>query len=48
MSSIESMASDRGCGYIILVTETERHDARQFYEALGYDPDKNKGFKKKL
>lgn len=48
MHSIESVASDRGCSHIILVTDTDRHDARKFYEAGGYDPDKNKGFKKKL
>lgn len=46
--SIEKKAEERGCCHIILVTETDRHDARQFYESMGYDPYKNKGFKKKI
>ncbi|MDH3981435.1 MAG: GNAT family N-acetyltransferase [Kiritimatiellaceae bacterium] len=46
--SIEEKAKERGCCHIILVTETNRYDACPFYESLGFDPDKNKGFKKKL
>lgn len=48
MNAIEQKARERECGHILLVTETSRHDARQFYESLGYDPSKNKGFKKRL
>ena len=48
MNSIEQKAKERDCCHIILVTETNRHDACQFYESLGFDPEKNKGFKKKL
>jgi len=48
MNSIEEKAKEKDCCHIILVTETNRNDARHFYESLGFDPDKNKGFKKKL
>jgi GNAT superfamily N-acetyltransferase len=48
MNSIEERAKERGCCHLILVTDTDRYDARQFYESLGFDPEKNKGFKKKL
>ncbi len=48
MNSIEEKAKERECCHLILVTDTDRYDARQFYESLGFDPEKNKGFKKKL
>jgi len=48
MNSIEEKAKERDCCHIILVTDTDRHDAQQFYASLGFDPEKNKGFKKKL
>jgi hypothetical protein len=31
-----------------LVTETDRKDACNFYESVGFDPIKNKGYKKKI
>ncbi|MDF7802028.1 GNAT family N-acetyltransferase [Pontiellaceae bacterium B1224] len=48
MKSIEDEAKQRDCCHILLVTETDRSDARQFYASLGFDPYKNKGFKKKI
>ncbi len=32
----------------ILVTETDRIDACNFYQSVGYKPEIHKGFKKKL
>ena len=48
MKSIEGIASDAGCSYIIFVTEQTRIEAHRFYASLGYDPDQYKGFKKRL
>ena len=48
MVELERRAADRGCSYIIFVTEEDRTTARRFYESLGYSPDKYKGFKKRL
>ena len=48
MQELERRATDRGCSYIIFVTEQDRITAHQFYESLGYSPDKYKGFKKRL
>lgn len=45
---LEQCAHDRGCSYIIFVTESERVEAHLFYESLGYQPDLHKGFKKHL
>jgi GNAT superfamily N-acetyltransferase len=45
---LEQRAVERGCSYIILVTEEERVGAHRFYQSMGYDPDKYKGFKKRL
>lgn len=48
MRQLERCAADRGCGYIIFVTEKERTDAHRFYESLGYKAEAYKGFKKRL
>lgn len=48
LAGLEKAAGEKGCGQIIFVTEAHRMDARGFYEALGFDPDTHKGFKKKL
>jgi predicted N-acetyltransferase YhbS len=48
MAALEERAAAKGCGQIILVTDTPREDARGFYAALGFDPDSHKGFKKKV
>ena len=48
MRELETCAVERGCGYIIFVTEADRIDAHRFYESLGYQPDAYKGFKKRL
>lgn len=45
---IEKHAVDLNCTQIILVTETDRIDACNFYASVGYNPNTNKGFKKKL
>jgi len=47
-AELEKRARARECTQIILVTETERKDARSFYESIGFNPTSNKGFKKKL
>jgi ribosomal protein S18 acetylase RimI-like enzyme len=43
---LEKSAHEVGCAQIILVTEASREDACGFYEAMGFHPDKNKGYKK--
>jgi GNAT superfamily N-acetyltransferase len=45
---IEKMAKERKCRQILLITETFRKDACSFYESIGFDPIKNKGYKKKI
>ena len=48
MRELERRAAERGCSYIIFVTEGERTDAQQFYASLGYSPTAYRGFKKRL
>ena len=48
MREIENRAVFHNCNYIIFVTESERTDAVQFYQSLGYSTDTYKGFKKRL
>jgi GNAT superfamily N-acetyltransferase len=48
MRELERLAVSRDCAYIIFVTEQDRTTAHQFYESLGYNPDKYRGFKKRL
>jgi GNAT superfamily N-acetyltransferase len=48
MRELERLAISRDCAYIIFVTEQDRTTAHQFYESLGYNPDKYRGFKKRL
>ena len=48
MRAIEKQASDHGCAYIIFVTESNRKEAHQFYESLGYNPNGYRGFKKRI
>ncbi|MDF2686435.1 MAG: acetyltransferase [Clostridia bacterium] len=47
-SELEKLAKNKNCTQIILVTETERTDACGFYEAMGFHPTANRGYKKKL
>lgn len=48
ISELEKVAADKDCTQIILVTESNRSDACEFYESVGYNPNSHKGFKKKL
>lgn len=48
MSSLESFARESQCTYIVLFSGSERKEAHQFYESLGFSIDKVKGFKKDL
>ena len=48
MESIEAIARDRGCRYIMLVSAAERTRARDFYHRIGYDSGPYRGFKKLL
>lgn len=48
MSALERAASERGCSYILLMTDADRLDATSFYSALGYDNQAYVGFKKTL
>jgi len=47
ISEIERRAADK-CSQIILVTESSRIDACNFYESVGFKAEAHKGFKKKL
>jgi GNAT superfamily N-acetyltransferase len=47
-TALEKHARDCGCTQILLVTEENRHDAKRFYESMGFPANKNKGYKKKL
>ena len=48
MRKLEKHAVDRNCNYIIFVTDSKRTDALEFYQSLGYELDRYKGFKKRL
>lgn len=48
MRSIEEVAAERDCLYIMFVSSSARTDAHQFYEAIGYKSDFVQGFKKYL
>ncbi len=48
MNEIENIAKYLDCYYIIFVSSNERKNAHKFYESMGYDKDKVKGFKKFL
>jgi GNAT superfamily N-acetyltransferase len=48
MDSVETIARDRGCRHIMLVSAAERTKAKDFYHRLGYDSDHYSGFKKIL
>ena len=48
MRALEQTAAERGCSYIIFVTESDRTEAHQFYASIGYKPDGYKGFKKRM
>jgi ribosomal protein S18 acetylase RimI-like enzyme len=45
---IEKYAIKNNCHQIVLVTENDRYDACRFYESVGFNPGKHKGFKKEL
>jgi len=45
---LEGIARKKNCTQIILITENNRQDAINFYTKMGFDPEKNKGFKKEL
>ena len=48
LTELERIAREKKCTQIILVTETDRVDACNFYESAGFNPTVNKGYKKKL
>ena len=48
MSEIEKCAVDHDCYQILLVTEADRAEACRFYQALGYQSEPYKGFKKRI
>jgi len=45
---LEKQARLRGCTQVILVTDADRKNAHRFYEAMGFHPTANRGYKKKL
>lgn len=46
MDHIENFCKEKNCSKIILQTSSENRDARDFYTAMGYDPDAKIGFVK--
>ncbi len=48
MNEIEKIAQKNNCVNIILVTERDRVEAISFYEAVGFNSNTHKGFKKSL
>lgn len=44
MDFIEAFCLEQNCSKIILQTSSENRDARDFYTAMGYDPDAKIGF----
>ncbi len=48
LRELERLAAERDCSMILLMTEAEREDAVCFYQALGYECEPYRGFKKRL
>lgn len=48
MKELEAIARAHGCGYILLVSGSDRTAAHAFYERMGYPPGRARGFKKDL
>jgi GNAT superfamily N-acetyltransferase len=48
MRTVERIARQRHCYYIMFVSKSRRTDAHRFYESLGYRLDVVQGFKKVL
>ena len=46
IEELERRAVALGCSYIEFVSSRERGEAHAFYEAVGYQPDPYRGFKK--
>lgn len=46
MDHIEAFCLEQDCSKIMLQTSSENRDARDFYTAMGYDPDAKIGFVK--
>jgi len=44
MDYIEAFCLEQNCSKIMLQTSSENRDARDFYTAMGYDPDAKIGF----
>lgn len=44
MDNIEAFCLEQDCSKIILQTSSENREARDFYTAMGYDPDAKIGF----
>lgn len=48
LNELESIGKERKCSQIIFITETQRRDAVEFYQKMGFDPTSHAGFKKSL
>ena len=48
MASVEQLAVEENCAYIIFVSGAKRTGAHAFYASIGYGPEIAKGFKKYL
>jgi len=46
--ALEDWGRSKGCRQVLLLTESNREDARAFYTSIGFHPTANAGFKKKL
>jgi len=48
INKMEDYAKERKCSNILLITETERAGAIEFYKSVGFKADTHQGFKKSL
>ncbi len=48
MYALEAFALERGCSYIMLITDVDRESAHHLYHSLGYHADGYTAFKKSL
>lgn len=46
MEHIKEMAREQDCTKLMLLSSSHRHEAHRFFEGLGYDGDRKKGFVK--
>lgn len=48
MEEVQDFGIKAECYQVLMITENDRLDAIRFYQSMGFDPEANRGYKKKL